>query len=176
MPSIIDLVISGGQTGADIAGLVAAKAYGIKTSGFAPRGFVTTDGPNPSLGSVYGLIETQHGYAKRTKMNVQGSSLTIIVASNINSAGTKLTINEAKKHGKPYVLATYSPEVELHDWTCESSLKQAIDILSSICYNNENESVIVNIAGNSSLTCPSSYKFTHYFCSRLFEITNGKDI
>lgn len=176
MPNIIDVVISGGQTGADIAGLVAAKAYGIKTSGYAPRGFMTTDGPNYLLETEFNLIETNVGYAGRTKMNIDGSDMTIIVASNINSSGTALTIRELKRQNKPYVLATYSPDVDLHDWTCESSLKKSIDILSTICYNNQNKLVMVNIAGNSALTCPSSYKFTHFFCSRLFEITNGKDI
>ena len=48
--------ISGGQTGADFAGLEAARICGILTVGTAPKGFRTLDGSNPDLGSVYGLI------------------------------------------------------------------------------------------------------------------------
>lgn len=34
-------VISGGQLGADQAGLAAAKAVGIRTGGFAPKNYKT---------------------------------------------------------------------------------------------------------------------------------------
>lgn len=52
----IDNVISGGQTGVDQAALRAARASGIVTGGFAPKGWATEDGPAPWLGSEYGLV------------------------------------------------------------------------------------------------------------------------
>jgi hypothetical protein len=42
-------VISGGQTGADQGGLRAARACGIPTSGWAPKGWMTEAGPAPWL-------------------------------------------------------------------------------------------------------------------------------
>jgi Circularly permutated YpsA SLOG family len=50
-------VITGGQTGADQAGLRAAKAFGIATGGFMPRGFLTEDGPRPDFSELYGAVE-----------------------------------------------------------------------------------------------------------------------
>jgi hypothetical protein len=38
---MIERVISGGQTGADQAGWRAARAAGIPTGGFMPKGFLT---------------------------------------------------------------------------------------------------------------------------------------
>ena len=49
-------VVSGGQTGADQAGLRAARAAGIETGGWAPKGWETEEGPAPWL-SDYGLKE-----------------------------------------------------------------------------------------------------------------------
>ena len=50
-------VISGGQTGADQAGLIAAEKAGITTGGWMPKGFRTLDGPNPGLAARFGLRE-----------------------------------------------------------------------------------------------------------------------
>jgi hypothetical protein len=51
---MIEKLISGGQTGADRAGLEAAKALGIATGGTAPKGWRIenpdgTSGSDPSL-------------------------------------------------------------------------------------------------------------------------------
>ena len=49
-------VISGGQTGADIAGLKVAKEKGILTGGRLPRRYMTEDGPNYGIPGQYGLV------------------------------------------------------------------------------------------------------------------------
>ena len=51
----VTTVISGGQTGADIAGIKAAQDMGIKTSGTIPRSYWTEDGRNFGLQDRYGL-------------------------------------------------------------------------------------------------------------------------
>ena len=58
MKELLLKIISGGQTGADTGGLIAAQKAGIRTGGCAPKGFITEDGSNPELGSVYGLYES----------------------------------------------------------------------------------------------------------------------
>lgn len=101
-------MISGGQTGADRAALEAAKALGIQTGGFAPPGFLTSHGKDPSL-AAYGLKEVQHkgtdswrcaspitgsiaaAYVTRTKMNVDLSDATIAFRLH-PSVGTDKTI------------------------------------------------------------------------------------
>jgi hypothetical protein len=54
----VQRIISGGQTGADQAGLEAAERLGIPTGGFMPKGFHTETGPRPVLAARYGLVET----------------------------------------------------------------------------------------------------------------------
>ena len=46
-------VISGGQTGVDQAALRAAKAAGIETGGWMPKGFRTLAGPRPEFAAVF---------------------------------------------------------------------------------------------------------------------------
>ena len=50
-------VVSGGQTGADRAGLKAACILGIETGGWAPTGFATANGNDPTLGTKFHLKE-----------------------------------------------------------------------------------------------------------------------
>ena len=50
----IKKIVSGGQTGADIAGLDAAIAHNIPNGGWIPKGRLTEDGP---LSEKYQLKE-----------------------------------------------------------------------------------------------------------------------
>ena len=63
-----DKIISGGQTGADIGGLIGAKRAGIKTGGTAPRGYKTEKGPQIQSLKYLGLVEhpSEH-YRHRTQ-------------------------------------------------------------------------------------------------------------
>ena len=58
-------VISGGQTGADIAGLNVAKELDIQTGGFLPRDFWTEDGRNYSLQGRFGAQPDKNPYGGR---------------------------------------------------------------------------------------------------------------
>ena len=49
-------IISGGQTGADRAGLEVAKRLGYETGGTVPRGYKTSTGPDPTL-KEFGVVE-----------------------------------------------------------------------------------------------------------------------
>lgn len=95
-------VISGGQTGADQAGLVAAKVFNLETGGFAPDNFQTVNGPFPALGHLYGLIEGGN-YVQRTEKNVRAADATIRFASNLKSPGELATLRAINKHHKPYL-------------------------------------------------------------------------
>ena len=106
-------IISGGQTGADIGGLVAGKLLGLKTGGTAPKGWITEDGPNYLLGFMYGLSEGPPGYRERTKINIADSDATLILG-NVNSPGSKLTLETCEEQGKLYLV---NPEpLELTAW------------------------------------------------------------
>ena len=64
-------IISGGQTGADIGGLVGAERCAIATGGCAPRNYRTENGPQVILKSRFGLIaHPSPNYRDRTQENV----------------------------------------------------------------------------------------------------------
>lgn len=97
-------IISGGQMGADIGALFAAKRYGVTTGGSAPNGWATCAGPLPSLESEFGLTESTGGYRKRTIENVIAADATLIIATDVDSVGTRLTIRSCVKHKKPFLV------------------------------------------------------------------------
>lgn len=93
-------VISGGQTGADQAGLMAAFKVGLKTGGTAPADFYTEAGHNPLL-ELLGLT-AEGDYRSRTIKNVKNSDGTLLLTSTVNSPGSTLTRNEALRQAKPF--------------------------------------------------------------------------
>ena len=93
-------IISGGQTGADMGALMAAKYLKLHTGGIAPVGFLTEAGPNLDLDKVYGLIELDTNgkkisrasmYTRRSILNVDNSDGTIAFRFR-SSIGTDKTI------------------------------------------------------------------------------------
>ena len=99
----ITKIISGGQTGADEAGLIFARKNGISTGGVAPRGYKTEKGSNFELRDVYGLLEhASDKYPPRTEDNVKNSDMTVIFSIG-GSVGSELTKRLCIKHTKPYM-------------------------------------------------------------------------
>ena len=104
----INLIIrSGMQRGADCGAVFAAEKLGIKTAGFVPSRCRTESLTNPGQTEIhpewilrFGLTEVS-GYnyydelKKRTVANVQAADATIIIARNMESPGTRLTIKLA---------------------------------------------------------------------------------
>jgi hypothetical protein len=93
-------VISGGQSGVDLAALDAAKELGLETGGWMPKGWLTEDGLRPEYGERYGLREhASGGYPPRTRQNVQDADATLILFRGRLEGGTLLTLNLAKRKG-----------------------------------------------------------------------------
>lgn len=133
-------IISGGQTGADIGGLVGAKRAGIKTGGTAPRGFKTEKGPQPEALAAFGLVShPSPNYRDRTLQNVADSNATLIFATDSASDGTKLTIEACEKQCKPY--AVIDP----------NSLDASRQIIQFMEIHKPN---ILNVAGNRESKSP----------------------
>jgi len=127
-------VISGGQTGADIAGLIAAKKCGLDTGGVCARNFQTEIGNKPEYAKMYNLVDKNYDYHKRTVENVKNSDFTLIFADNVNSPGTKLTISACNSHSKPYLI---NPK--------------PLDIVSILQFGSIQ---VINIAGNRESVAP----------------------
>jgi len=129
----IHTVISGGQTGADQAGLVAARDAGIKTGGTAPLNWQTSIGPNVLLKS-FNLVEGAAGYRSRTKKNVVDSDATLILVWDPTSPGSRQTRRFCVELNKPVLVITFDNVVE--------ELKAAEKFIV------ENSVSILNVAGN----------------------------
>ena len=132
-------IISGGQTGADKGGLIAAKKANIKTGGIAPKGFMTEAGKDPSLKSEYGLRENYSDDLKeRTLSNLRGAHCTIVFATKPSSRGTKFTIDSLEREKRMYIV--------LNPFKTDASekVREFLDLVYDRCKNP----LIVNIAGN----------------------------
>jgi hypothetical protein len=114
---MIAKVTSGGQTGADQAALRAARAAGIPTGGYAPKGWLTEDGPAPWLAD-FGLTEMPTAdYPARTRANIDEADGTLILIDGTAtkaSGGTALThricMDRAVTRNKPFCVADVSHE------------------------------------------------------------------
>jgi len=97
-----ETIISGGQTGADRAGLDAALSRGIAVDGFMPRGALAEDGRVPAH---YGLRETSSSkYSARTLRNLLYADATLILYFGDLSGGTLLTYVKCLQNSKPVLL------------------------------------------------------------------------
>ncbi len=127
-------IISGGQTGADQAGLFAARSVGFETGGHAHQGYKTLAGIETELLQSFNVEEHPvHGYKPRTFWNVEHSDATIRLAFNFKSRGEICTFNAIKKYNKPYLdimLSDLPPQYEIAAWIVEHDIK------------------VLNIAGN----------------------------
>jgi len=98
---MLEQIISGGQTGADRAGLDAAIQRGVPHGGWCPQGRRAEDGPIPDR---YQLRETySFSYLVRTERNVQISDGTIIFTLGDLRGGSARTKDYAILHGKPWL-------------------------------------------------------------------------
>jgi hypothetical protein len=113
---VLAKIISGGQTGADIGGLRAARAAGIPTGGYAPKGFLTEDGPNPGLAD-FGLVECPvAGYPARTRLNVAAADAALWFGDP-DSPGGKLTLSSCRAKGLPFLVVRDSVTThDMADW------------------------------------------------------------
>ena len=137
---ILTKIISGCQTGADQAGLAAAKHLGLETGGFCTFNNRTDEGYRPDLISFYALTEINTiNYPPRTKANVKASDGTVLFGNTL-SPGTKLAIKFCEQYQKPYVINPVS--IYLSNWIEDNLIR------------------ILNVAGNRERTNPGIYEVT----------------
>jgi hypothetical protein len=94
-------IVSGGQTGADQAGLDWAVSHHIEHGGWCPKGRRSEDG---EIDSAYPLTETPTpGYLERTEWNIRDSDASVIftLAEELDG-GSKKTAELADKLGRPW--------------------------------------------------------------------------
>lgn len=100
--SVVERIVSGGQTGVDRAALDFAIESGIAHGGWCPKGRLASDGP---LDTRYQLIETESaGYRQRTKLNVRDSDATLVINIGALDGGTLQTVLFARQARKPHLV------------------------------------------------------------------------
>jgi hypothetical protein len=131
--SLIERIVSGGQTGADRAGLDFAIEHGIPHGGWCPKGRKAEDG---SIDWRYDLKETPSSdYTQRTECNVRDSDGTVIFSfSPTLTGGSKKMADLAQKHQKPCLHLS----AKLHGDKAPEVLKKFIQ---------EHHIKILNVAG-----------------------------
>lgn len=130
---------SGGQTGADIGGICGARRAGIKTGGYAPRGYKTEKGPQEQALRDLGLIaHPSPNYRDRTRENVKKTDATLIFATDFESNGTQQTMRFCEEFGKPYLLI--NPDRSECLAQCRSFLEKAKPKVLNIAGNRESKS------------------------------------
>jgi hypothetical protein len=103
---VLELIITGGQTGADQAAWRAARACGISTGGMMPRGFKTSAGDRSDFLGLYGAEEhPSPDYPPRTAENVKRADATLIFnRGDQDSRGTELARGLCLEHKKPHMV------------------------------------------------------------------------
>lgn len=138
----VEKIISGGQTGADEAGLIGAKMIGLQTGGWMPKGFRTLDGRKPEFKEMYKMQEhSSYYYPPRTFHNAKESDGTVRFATNFNSAGEICTLKAINQYNKPYFDVDFN----------KTLAQQIIDFRSWLKCNVIK---ILNVAGNSEKSSP----------------------
>ena len=148
MPPLLKKIISGGQTGADMGGLLAARELGIETGGMAPKGWLTENGPEEVLLRSFGLSECEEeGFPARTRRNVADSSGTLLVGE-YETGGSRLTFEVATQLNRPLFLVAFGNFGNVQDFQR---------------WLEEHQIQVLNVAGNRESESPGIAEFTRQF-------------
>lgn len=162
---ILERIVSGGQTGVDIAALRAAKRLGVATGGVLPHGCHALDGKHPEYIREYGMREhTSSSYAARTYANVRDSDATLRIAVNFQSSGEVCTLKAIKKYDRLFgdvIIDRVDGVLEI------VPIVEAVNV----CMWLETRKIrILNVAGNSEKTAPGIGAIAERFVTEMIEI------
>jgi Circularly permutated YpsA SLOG family len=134
-------IVSGGQTGADRAALDWARDRCVDRGGWCPRGGLAEDHPDPpGVLAEHPLRETPDAsYERRTEWNVRDSDATLLLVlpGAHPTGGTALTLDLARQHGRPHLLAGTDEAPAVRAW------------LSGLP-----DGTVLNVAGPGETTAP----------------------
>jgi len=134
-------IVSGGQTGVDRAALDVAAELSLPRGGWCPRGRYAEDGPIPD---AYPLKETPSpATAQRTEWNVRDADGTLVLTEGELSGGTAITVQFARRHGKPCLVLDLEEGAEpgaVGRWIAEHGI------------------AVLNVAGPRESKCPGIYR------------------
>jgi hypothetical protein len=172
-------IISGGQTGADLGGLRAAKKFGLETGGHAPKGWLTEIGPAPWLAEAFGLTECLNPqydrpprmplweweaacYRERTKANAAEADLTLWFShGGAETPGYRATY----KHACSFLwIIRYDPR------RTTSTPRGLIDAYGYLLTG------VVNIAGNRESKAPGIGAWVEAYLCEVFRAMGFQEV
>jgi hypothetical protein len=145
----ISKVISGGQTGADRAGLDAAIDLGLDYGGAIPKSRLTEDG---TLDPHYDRMTemTSKNYPARTGRNVTDSDATLLFTFDKLGSGSALTAKLARKHHRPFLHINLSRQTD----------DEVVKIINK--WLDDSKPEILNVAGSRESTSKGIYQVSIY--------------
>ncbi|MFH2203602.1 MAG: putative molybdenum carrier protein [Elusimicrobiota bacterium] len=143
-------IISGAQTGVDRGALDAALELGLSCGGTVPRGRRAEDGRVPERYPVTEGVSAQ--YPERTERNVVDADATLILSAGEPSGGTLLTLELAKRHGRPF---------------CVVDPREAQAAQKVRTFLERERPAVLNVAGPRESSQPGAQKIT---CALLIEV------
>jgi hypothetical protein len=153
-------IVSGGQTGVDQAAWRAARASGLQTGGFMPRGFWTEQGPRPDLAEFSAIALESDRVEDRTVANVREADATLVVTTERPSPGTELTTNIAQREGKPYRVVRLDLDLPEHS------------AAAVVAWIAEHEITTLNVAGPRESESPGIGARADQFLRQMFILLN----
>ncbi len=146
-------IVSGGQTGADRAGLDAAQELGFECGGYVPKGRLAEDGRVPER---FPVVECDsEDYPVRTELNVAESDATLILHYGTLKGGSLLTRGLCRKRGKPEL------SLDLERLAEEEALLLAESFLK------DHRPLVLNVAGPRESSCLGTHARSLAFLRRL---------
>jgi len=145
-------IVSGGQTGADRAGLDFALEAGLEHGGYVPKGRRAEDG---RIDEKYQLTElTSTSYPVRTRRNVEESDATVIVTLQSELVGgSALTARFARE--------AYRPCLHLHRTGKPAGLDSILETAAQLAaFLDAHAMGVLNVAGSRESKEPGIYQFT----------------
>lgn len=127
-------IISGGQTGVDIAARRAAKKANIPTAWHMPNGFYTAGGFKPESAELY----------------VEAADVTIIIGTDLESSDLRAATKAAWALYKPirYFLIAPGSHYDLSDPVKRGAASALLAVILLTFAASVNGQCVVNIAGN----------------------------
>lgn len=160
-------IVSGGQTGADRAGLDVARHLGIPWGGYAPRGWIAEDGKVPvhyrprrsphypgfatsTLVAVEGPTAGGHAewYRERTKLNIEAANFVLIFLMDaaFPTPGSRFTRDYCRETGTEWAfVAAAGREVP-------NAIRQALEM---------KKPKVLMVAGSRESKAPGIYAYTY---------------
>ncbi|WP_245695024.1 putative molybdenum carrier protein [Desulforhopalus singaporensis] len=132
----MEKIISGHQTGADIAAIDAAMAHDFPCGGWIGRGRLTEAGPLDERYVVNEMLTG--GYPERTKQNVLYSDATVVFTHGLLTGGSAQTGKFADELEKPW----------LHIDLAQSGPFESIRMIAD--FINDHNVKTLNVAGKSA--------------------------